>query len=139
MASKTDLPRQLILVVTFSIKSTCITIFATSFALFRWAVYSAWTLLTNVCYKKKVLNDFESSSTYSASTDPWWTICILHSSTDHHCHSKQYHLAQVEHVNESLDSFHNGSNCFGDSVNLKCKIYDLGPLQDCYPARRRPT
>ena len=62
---------------------------ATSFALFHWAVYpSAWTLLTNVCYKKKVLNDFESSSTYSASTDPWWTICILHSSPDHHCHSK---------------------------------------------------
>ena len=42
-------------------------------------------------------------------------------------------------VNESLDSFHNGSNCFGVSVDLKCKIYDLGPLQDCYPARRRPT
>ena len=127
--------------VTFSTKSTCITIFATSFALFRWAVYpSAWTLLTNVCYKKKVLNDFESSSTYSASTDPWWTICI-------YCTvprttiatQKQYHLAQVEHVNESLDSFHNGSNCFGVSVDLKCKIYDLGPLQDCYPARRRPT
>ena len=52
---------------------------------------------------------------------------------------KQYHLAQVEHVNESLDSFHNGSNCFGVSVDLKHKIYDLGPLQDCYPARRRPT
>ena len=52
---------------------------------------------------------------------------------------KQYHLAQVEHVNESLDGFHNGSNCFGVSVDLKCKIYDLGPLQDCYPARRRPT
>ena len=59
------------------------------FALFHWAVYpSVWTLLTNVCYKKKVLNAFDSSSTYSASTDPWWTICILHSSTDHHCHSK---------------------------------------------------
>ena len=43
---------------------------------------------------------------------------------------KQYHLAQVEHVNESLDSFHNGSNCFGVSVDLKCKIYDLGPLQE---------
>ena len=73
------------------------------------------------------------------STDPWWTICILHSSTDHHVATqKQYHLAQVEHVNASLDSFHNGSNCFGVSVDLKCKIYDLGPLQDCYPARRRP-
>ena len=51
----------------------------------------------------------------------------------------QHDLAQVEHVNESLDIFHNGSNCFGVSVDLKCKIYDLGPLQDNYPARRRPT
>ena len=35
---------------------------------------------------------------------------------------KQYHLAQVEHDNESLDSFHNGSNCFGASVDLKHNI-----------------
>ena len=53
--------------------------------------------------------------------------------------TQKHHLAQVEHVNESLDSFHNGSNCFSVRVDLKCKIYDLGPLQDCYPARRRPT
>ena len=54
---------------------------------------------------------------------------------------EQYHLAQVVHVPESLDSFHNGSNCFGVSADLKCKNiqYELGPLQDSYPARRRPT
>ena len=32
-----------------------------------------------------------------------------------------YNLAQVEHVPESLDSFHNGSNWFGVSADLKCK------------------
>ena len=34
---------------------------------------------------------------------------------------KQYHLAQVEHVPESLDSFHDGSNCSGVSADLRCK------------------
>ena len=34
---------------------------------------------------------------------------------------EQYYLAQVEHVPESLDSYHNGSNCFGVSDDLKCK------------------
>ena len=103
---------------------------------------SVWTLLTNVCYKKKVQNDFESSSTHSASTvlltlGGHSVSCTVPRTTI--ATQKQYHLAQVEHVNESLDSFHNGSHWFGVSVDLKCKIYDLGPLQDCYPARRRPT
>ena len=36
---------------------------------------------------------------------------------------KQYYLAQVEHVPEYLNSFHNanGSNCFGVSADHKCK------------------
>ena len=117
------------------------TFFATYFTLFRWAVYHfAWTLKC-VSYKKKVLTDFESSSTYSA-TDPGWTICILNSSTDHRCpltlKNSTIWLRWSMFLN-LWTVFTMEAIVLVSVLTSSAKIYDLGPLQDGYPARRRPT
>ena len=71
-----------------------------------------------MCYKKKLLTDFESSSTYSATDNRY--LEQFHGTPLSIDTQEQYHLAQVEHVPESLDSFYNGSNCFRVSADLKC-------------------
>ena len=134
------LPRQLILVVKFSTKSTCITILATflatSFTLFRLIVYpSAWTLLTNVCYIKKVLSNFEISSTFCH----WHLVDNLY--------LEQFHGPPLPLKNSTIwlrwSMFLNLWTVFPmEAIVLvavltsSAKKYDLGPLQDSYPARR---
>ena len=110
-----------------------------SFTLFRWVVYpSAWTLLTNVCYIKKVLNNFEISSTFCN----WHLVDNLY--------LEQFHGPPLPLKNSTIwlrwSVFLNLWTVFTmEAIVLvavltsSAKIYDLGPLQDSYPAKRRPS
>ena len=129
--------------VKFSTKSTCITILHSLQHLLHYIVgqYIPLPGPSSVCYKDKVLTAFESSSTYSA-TDPWWTICIFNSLTDHRCpltlKNSTIWLRWSMFLN-IWTVFTMEAIVLVSVLTSSVKIYDLGPLQDCYPARRRPT